>query len=254
MGRLRLPDLFTLGNLLSGSIALVYAYQRSWGPMLVAMAVGALCDVVDGALARLLKSPSVLGKELDSLADLVTFGVVPAFALYHYIKPLLADLPYHPEARYVMVVIPFSLPLMAAWRLARFNVESEAEGSPFFSGMPTPFQGLFWAVWVYAEPRGLWLHPLVWSGLVVLIGLLMVSRWPFLSLKKPLLVPSRACRCNPLDGIESVSLSIDRRYPSIGFGVCTSQWRCLWLDALEEAPAAGFEPATLWLTARCSNR
>lgn len=188
MGRLRLPDLFTLGNLLSGLIALVYAYQRAWGPMLVAMAVGALCDVVDGALARLLRSPSALGKELDSLADLVTFGVVPAFALYHYIKPLLADLPYHPEARYVMVLVPFSLPLMAAWRLARFNVEREAEGNPFFSGMPTPFQGLFWAVWVYAEPRGLWLHPLVWSGLVVLIGLLMVSRWPFLSLKKPLLV------------------------------------------------------------------
>ena len=188
MGRLRLPDLFTLGNLLSGLIALLYAYQRSWGPMLVAMAVGALCDVVDGALARLLRSPSALGKELDSMADLVTFGVVPAFALYHYIKPLLADLPYHPEARYVMVVVPFSLPLMAAWRLARFNVESESEGSPFFSGMPTPFQGLFWALWVYAEPRGLWLHPVVWSGLVVLIGLLMVSRWPFLSLKKPLLV------------------------------------------------------------------
>ena len=188
MGWLRLPDLFTLGNLLSGLIALVYAYQRSWGPMLVAMAVGALCDVVDGALARLLRSPSALGKELDSLADLVTFGVVPAFALYHYIKPLLADLPYHPEARYVMVVVPFSLPLMAAWRLARFNVEGGAEGSPFFSGMPTPFQGLFWAVWVYAEPKGLWLHPVVWSGLVVLIGLLMVSRWPFLSLKKPLLV------------------------------------------------------------------
>ena len=188
MGRLRLPDLLTLGNLLSGLVALSYTYQRAWGMVLVFVLVGAVCDVLDGALARLLKSPSALGKELDSLSDLVTFGVVPAFALYHYVKPLLASLPYHPEARYLMVVVPFSLPLFAAWRLARFNIETASNESPFFSGMPTPFQGLFWALWIYSEPKGFWLHPAMWGALIGLLGLLMVSRWPFLSLKKPRLV------------------------------------------------------------------
>ncbi len=89
------------------------------------------------------QKPLCLRKELDSLSDLVTFGVVPASALYHYVKPLLASLPYHPEARYLMVVVPFSLPLFAAWRLARFNIETASNESPFFSGMPTPFQGAF---------------------------------------------------------------------------------------------------------------
>lgn len=185
MARLRLPDLLTLGNLLSGLVALSYTYQRAWEWVLIFMLVGAMCDLLDGALARLLRSPSALGKELDSLADLVTFGVVPAFALYHYIKPLLASLPYHSEARYLMIVVPFSLPLFAAWRLARFNVETASNESPFFSGMPTPFHGLFWALWIYSEPAGFWLHPAGWGALIGLSGLLMVSRWPFLSLKKP---------------------------------------------------------------------
>ena len=185
MARLRPPDLLTLGNLLSGLVALSYTYQQAWGMVLVCILVGAVCDLLDGALARFLKSPSPLGKELDSLADLVTFGVVPAFALYHYVKPLLASLPYHPEARYLMMVVPFSLPLFAAWRLARFNVETTSNESPFFSGMPTPFQGLFWGLWLYGEPTGFWLHPAVWVGLIGLFGFLMVSRWPFFSLKNP---------------------------------------------------------------------
>ncbi len=185
MARPKLPDFFTLGNLLAGLIALVYTYQRAWMSVLIAMTIGALCDVLDGALARLLKSTSAVGKELDSLADLITFGVVPAFALYQYIKPLLGALPYHPEVRYLMLVVPFVLPLLAAWRLARFNVESGDEGGLFFSGMPTPFQGLFWALWVYGEPHGTWLHPAVWSALIGGLGFLMVSRWPFLALKKP---------------------------------------------------------------------
>ena len=190
MARLRLPDLLTLGNLLSGLVALSYTYQRAWEWVLIFMLVGAMCDLLDGALARFLKSPSALGKELDSLADLVTFGVVPAFVLYHYVKPLLASLLYHPEARYLMMVVPFSLPLFAAWRLARFNVETASSESPFFSGMPTPFQGLFWALWIYGEPTGFWLHPAMWAGLIGLFGFLMVSRWPFLSLKKPRLALS----------------------------------------------------------------
>ncbi len=184
MTPLRLPDLFTLGNLLSGLIALAYTYQRAWNVVLIAMVIGALCDVLDGALARLLRSASAMGKELDSLADLITFGVVPAFALYHYIRPLLGGLPYHPEARYLMLIVPFVLPLLAAWRLARFNIESGGAGDLFFSGMPTPFQGLFWVSWIYAGPTGLWLHPALWCTLIGVVGFMMVSRWPFLSLKK----------------------------------------------------------------------
>jgi CDP-diacylglycerol--serine O-phosphatidyltransferase len=152
------------------------------------MLVGALCDVADGAAARLLGSVSALGRELDSLADLVTFGVTPAFLLYNYIRPLLVDLLFHPDVKFLMLIAPFFLPLFAAWRLARFNVESAEDGACFFVGLPTPFQGLFWAVWIVTRPEGNWLHPLVWTALITLIAAFMVSRWPFLSLKKPLRV------------------------------------------------------------------
>jgi CDP-diacylglycerol--serine O-phosphatidyltransferase len=177
-----LPNLLTLGNLAAGSWAIALSYEREWSLFAIAMGVAMACDWLDGLLARLLNAESEIGKGLDSLADLVSFGIAPAFALYNYLKPYLLDLPYSREIRFWMVVAPFVLPLGAAWRLARFGV-MELPDKRFFAGLPTPAHGAFWAGWVLTEPQGYWLHPAVWCGLIVLLGGAMVSQWSFLSLK-----------------------------------------------------------------------
>ncbi|MCS6789610.1 MAG: CDP-alcohol phosphatidyltransferase family protein [Bacteroidia bacterium] len=183
-----LPNLFTLTNLLLGLIAIALAYERAWNWMGLAIGLALLCDWIDGLLARLLRAEGPIGKELDTLADLVTFGGVPAFALYNYVRPLVKSLPYGEELRFWMVVVPFGLPLLAAWRLARYNVQG-MENPLFFTGLPTPAQGVFWIGWLLSEPKGLWLHPVVWIILTLTVGGLMVSRIPCLALKTPRALP-----------------------------------------------------------------
>lgn len=177
-----LPDLLTLGNLAFGSWAIALSYEGEW--ILFAGAIGGamICDWLDGWLARHLGTDSPMGKELDALADLVSFGVAPAFALYNYLKPVLPILPYHREIRFWMVMVPFILPLLAAWRLARFNVRP-LQTNRFFEGLPTPAHGAFWALWLLSAPSGVWFHPMAWFGTILAVGLLMVSQLPFLSLK-----------------------------------------------------------------------
>lgn len=177
-----IPNLLTLGNLAFGSWAIALSYEGKWVEFALALGGAMVCDWLDGGIARLLRSESAMGKELDALADLVSFGVAPAFALYNYLRPMLPALPYGREWRFWMVMVPFGLPLFAAWRLARFNA-TPPETKRFFEGLPTPAHGAFWAIWLMSEPEGFWLHPVVWIGLVMALGGLMVSRLPFLSLK-----------------------------------------------------------------------
>ncbi|MEN2992241.1 MAG: CDP-alcohol phosphatidyltransferase family protein [Bacteroidia bacterium] len=180
--RFILPNLLTLGNLACGSAAIALSYERQWLGFALLIGAALLLDWLDGFVARRLGAESPLGKELDALADLTTFGVAPAFALYNYLRPWLPVLPYSAEARFSMVLVPFLLPLAAAWRLARFNAYPP-KSTAFFEGLPAPAQGLFWATWLLGQPSGLWLHPLVWNSLVLGISLSMISRWPCLSLK-----------------------------------------------------------------------
>ncbi|MCS7153055.1 MAG: CDP-alcohol phosphatidyltransferase family protein [Bacteroidia bacterium] len=180
--RLLLPNLLTLGNLALGSWAIALSYQQKWELFAVALGGALVCDWLDGWTARLLRAESPLGKELDALADLTSFGLAPTFALFNYLKPLVPELPYDREVRFWMVMAPFWLPLWAAWRLARFNAMPE-QSKRFFEGLPTPAQGLLWTLWLLTEPKGGWLHPAVWLTQIVAVGLLMGSRLPFLSLK-----------------------------------------------------------------------
>lgn len=178
-----LPNLLTLGNLGFGSWAIALSYEREWGLFAGAITGAMLCDWLDGFAARLLKAESPLGKELDALADLVSFGIAPSFALYNYLRPWLPILPYGREVRFWMVIVPFVLPLLAAWRLARFNAEPTSANKSFFAGLPAPAHGAFWAGWLLTGPVGIWLHPAVWILQIGLLGVAMVSRWPFLTLK-----------------------------------------------------------------------
>ncbi|RMF52684.1 MAG: CDP-diacylglycerol--serine O-phosphatidyltransferase, partial [Bacteroidetes bacterium] len=78
--RALLPNLLTLGNLAAGSWAIALSYQQAWALFAAALGIAMVCDWLDGFAARVLRAESPLGKELDSLADLVSFGIAPAFA------------------------------------------------------------------------------------------------------------------------------------------------------------------------------
>lgn len=154
-----LPALFTLGNLLAGFAAIHFASQpfgaetiRGWSTLTFAgllVFLGMFFDAVDGSVARLMRSASEFGGQLDSLADIVTFGVAPAFLTLQLVRVHLSETPgvwvIGPEADNVLGKIVWGAAAMyvscAALRLARFNVESGLAGvnrRDVFRGLPSP--------------------------------------------------------------------------------------------------------------------
>ncbi len=127
-----LPSFFTLLNLASGGVGIFWALQGFLTHASYCLWIGALLDILDGTLARLLRCCCPFGKQLDSFADLTTFGWLPASLLYS----LLGQLTSSPTLPYVALFIP----IFAALRLARFNLDTQQQNS--FIGLPVPAQGL----------------------------------------------------------------------------------------------------------------
>lgn len=125
----QIPNSITCLNLISGCIAIVMAFKGCYGWASIAIAAAAVFDFLDGAMARLMKVYSAVGKELDSLSDLVSFGVAPAAMVYNIL----------PE-EYSWIAI--SIPVCGALRLARFNVDTRQTTS--FIGLPIPANAIFW--------------------------------------------------------------------------------------------------------------
>ncbi len=136
-------------NLVSGVLAIIFAIDGhlTWAGIFISLA--AVLDFVDGFAARLLKSYSEMGKQLDSLADVISFGVAPGailftlleFSLFKMNQPI-----YKITAHWVEWLILFSallIPVFGALRLAKFNANETDD--PFFRGLPIPANGLFWA-------------------------------------------------------------------------------------------------------------
>jgi CDP-diacylglycerol--serine O-phosphatidyltransferase len=177
----------TSGNLAAGFVALVLAQQGEyvWAAGLVGVA--ALCDAVDGVVARLTWSNCEVGSQLDSLADLVSFGVAPAFIIY------LSTLHSLPVAG---IGACLGFVLCGAWRLARF--QTEAESRIRFIGLPIPPAGVITVVLALLDPMpGL---PLV---VVAVLSLLMVSRVPFPTfseLRQVAFPPKRPHAAEPVQG------------------------------------------------------
>ena len=124
-----LPSLFTFGNIILGFYACVRGLRGDFQTAAILIVVAGFLDTFDGRIARMTKTESDFGKEFDSLADIVTFGVAPAFlahiwGLHHYGR--------------IGWLIPVFYLLCAATRLARFNVQSRSVDSRFFVGLPTP--------------------------------------------------------------------------------------------------------------------
>ena len=172
----QIPNLITLGNLLCGVLASLFAAVGHLNLAALFICLGIFLDFFDGMAARLLNVASPLGKELDSLADLVTSGVAPGFIL----MALLWDNPISRWLSYIALLMP----LFAAYRLAKFNLDTRQSHS--FLGLPVPANAL---IWVGLALRGSDALSLNNASTIILIvislitNILMVSELPMFSLK-----------------------------------------------------------------------
>ena len=178
MFKKHIPNSITCLNLISGCIATYWAFQGDAQLALLFIVIGAVFDFFDGMVARLLHVSSPIGKELDSLADDITFGFAPSAIVFNFLVPLTTHL---------SPIIPYLAFIMAAFsalRLAKFNLdERQALG---FIGLPTPANALFWGSLLVG--LGEEIATLPYAGYLILAGVLissylLVSEIPMFALK-----------------------------------------------------------------------
>ncbi len=214
----QIPNIFTLLNLFFGCLAIVAVLQTGLQPVfklteqgfiigdldpfgrqyinippqiwLASLFIGlaAVIDFLDGFVARLLKASSEMGKQLDSLADVVSFGVAPGMIVYEFLRLSYAQQEDGLNINALLLLPAFIIPCAGAYRLARFNIDTSLSNG--FKGVPIPAAGLliasfpliFWygsIGWAKTEL----ISPWFWYGLILIVSGLMVSRLPMLALK-----------------------------------------------------------------------
>lgn len=139
-----IPNLLTLGNLLSGTVATILAVEGDFVSAGLFVVLGIFFDFFDGFVARLLNVSGELGKQLDSLADMVTSGVVPGIIMYQLLKNGIENVGDFSNDFEIINYIPYLgliLTLAACYRLAKFNIDTRQSES--FIGLPTPAMSLF---------------------------------------------------------------------------------------------------------------
>ncbi len=137
-----IPNFITLLNLFCGCLAIVAAFKTDLVIASFLVFAGAVFDYLDGTAARLLKAKSEIGKELDSLADVVTFGVVPSIIAFQLLNASAITYSLFTDYTFLLY-IPFLIALLSAVRLAKFNLDTRQTIS--FLGLPTPANAIFWA-------------------------------------------------------------------------------------------------------------
>jgi CDP-diacylglycerol--serine O-phosphatidyltransferase len=208
-----IPNLFTLLNLFFGCIAIIFILQQNilllpldgdgnivltpqqlqnipekiWLASLF-IGLAAVIDFVDGFVARLFKAGSEMGKQLDSLADLVSFGVAPGLIIYYLLRLSFAQHSGGLDTSMIWLFPSLLLPCAAAWRLAKYNLDNSQSFS--FKGLPVPAAGIFIASLplIYWNVNEQWVINLLLNkwflyGLTLLFCWLMVSNIPLMSLK-----------------------------------------------------------------------
>lgn len=202
----QIPNLFTLLNLVFGCLAIVSTLQNGiviqyaadgtqlidipekiWMASLF-IGLAAAVDFLDGFVARLFKAGSEMGKQLDSLADVVSFAVAPSLILYQFLRMSIAQEEDGLNASIIWLVPAFSLACAGAWRLAKFNIdESQSYG---FKGVPTPAVGLVVASipLIYWNNHSQLIVDVLFNkwflyGIIVLLSWLMVSNLPIMAMK-----------------------------------------------------------------------
>lgn len=181
-----IPNTITCCNLLSGCLSILFVFSGMPVAASIMIFVAGVFDFFDGFAARLLDAHSPIGGDLDSLSDVVSFGVAPGFIMYHLMCDGITD-PILPIGGFdVFPCFAFLLPVFSAVRLAKFNVDTRQTTS--FIGLPTPPMAIFMASLPLAfhqlgrlgEPV---LSPYLCLGIVLLFSFMMVCNRPFFSFK-----------------------------------------------------------------------
>jgi CDP-diacylglycerol--serine O-phosphatidyltransferase len=202
----QIPNLFTLLNLIFGCVAIVFILQTgesivllqqegftevnlpekiTWGSFFIFAA--AVVDFLDGFVARLLKSTSKMGQQLDSLADVISFGVAPGLILYQLLRISYAQEENGLDISMAWLLPAFLIPCAAAWRLARFNLDIGRQGS--FKGVPTPATGLVIASFpliIHFQTFNLqfaFINRWLLYAIIILLSYLMISDLPMMNMK-----------------------------------------------------------------------
>lgn len=178
-----IPNTITCLNLFSGCIAGVCAFQANYEGALLFIILSAVFDFFDGLAARALQAHSVIGKDLDSLADDVSFGLVPSLVVFSLFKEMQYPAYLTGMANYIPY-IAFLISIFSALRLAKFNNDTRQTTS--FIGLPVPANALFWsslAVGMHSWIISNHCHPFYLIALVCLFSWLLISEIPMFSLK-----------------------------------------------------------------------
>jgi CDP-diacylglycerol--serine O-phosphatidyltransferase len=169
------PNIITLCNLLCGCFSIVASLVvGDFTLALIFIIASAVCDFFDGFTARLLKQYSDIGVQLDSLADMVSFGVAPSAVMYAFAcqAPTLFEL--NDVVAHIIVYVPFIMAAFSALRLAKFNIDETQHET--FEGLPTPANALFCASFVYAAISSGKAVEVEWIALIsVVMAALLVS-------------------------------------------------------------------------------
>ncbi|HRH51011.1 MAG TPA: CDP-alcohol phosphatidyltransferase family protein [Panacibacter sp.] len=202
----QIPNIFTLLNLVFGCLAILAVLQNGLiltgtdsGDSLIVLpekiymasvfiACAAVIDFLDGFVARLLKASSEMGKQLDSLADVVSFGVAPGLIIYQFLRLCFAQQEDGLDTSMLWLLPAFIVPCAGAYRLARFNIDTEQ--SYGFKGVPIPAAGILIAAFplIYWFTDQAWIIQLLhnfwfWYALIFVVSYLMVSTLPMMALK-----------------------------------------------------------------------
>lgn len=168
-----IPNFITCLNLFSGCVAVFLAFKGNYQGAFIAILIAAVFDFFDGFAARILKAYSPMGKELDSLADVISFGMAPGAIVFSLLTEANINewLPY----------LAFLIPVVSALRLAKFNIDERQTSS--FIGMPTPANAIFWGGLAFSYAGLLVEYYWVLIILTVLFSYLLVAEIPMFALK-----------------------------------------------------------------------
>lgn len=169
-----IPNLLTCGNLFSGCIGVVYAFNSDLKTVAFFVIISGIFDFFDGFAARLLHVKSDIGKELDSLADVISFGFLPGVVMYQLLK-MNTSIDYLPY-------LGFLIPVFSALRLAKFNIDTRQTED--FIGLNTPMNTFFIISLPYLVDDLVWLkNPSVLITIILVVSYLLVSELKLFSMK-----------------------------------------------------------------------
>jgi len=191
-----IPNLITTGNLLCGCLAIVNAFEGDLAMSCYLLIIASALDFLDGFAARMLNVSGGIGKDLDSLSDMISFGLAPGLILYQYVKILNQNQPMELLTQYPwLMYIAFIIPVFSSFRLAKFN--NDTRQSTTFYGLPTPANANFFifCILLYLFPdlpmivdvsgivQPIVSNPLIMLGFGVVFSFLLVAEIPMFALK-----------------------------------------------------------------------